>query len=196
MVGAGLPLLKRLRLLRDQPDTRRPAESAAERRTCPAALKLLQGRAAAVSVATQTGGCPTGRQVSSCSAAAGRESPASSPALDELAVLPLDSPPGSDTAERRGLRSILRRLGDSAETNTSPAVSPNVQGYLARRRNLMKSVSFTDRSPPSWSDGSGEALPDVTSQTPRQSRDLVAEIRTLLHDTLVSALFAQMSSDG
>ena len=181
MVGAGLPLLQRLRLLRDrpqppQPSARRPGEPGTERRTCPPVLKLLQGRAAAVSVATQTGR----QEVSSCP-------PASNPGLEELAVLPLDSPPESDTAERRGLRSILRRLGDSAETTTSPTVSPNVQGYLARKRNLLKSVSFTDRSPPSWSDGSGETLPDVASQTPRQPRDLVAEIRTLLHDTLVSA---------
>ncbi|KAF0304131.1 hypothetical protein FJT64_023992 [Amphibalanus amphitrite] len=116
-----------------------------------------------------------------------------SPRRSEAQAAPSqESPPGSDSAERRGLKSILRRLADPTEAPAPPPVPATVQGYLSRKRNLMKSVSFNQHSPPGSPVGSREALPDVTSQaTPPpptacliQASDVVAEIRSLLQEKL------------
>lgn len=109
------------------------------------------------------------------------------------------SPLTSETAQRRGLKSILRRLGGSMDT-ADPGSSPvaevlsdpaSVQGYLARKRNFMKAVSFNQRTPPGSVSGSRDVLPDVTSQVPQAPAaspcgDLLAEIRSVLHEKLVS----------
>ncbi|XP_043192463.1 potassium voltage-gated channel subfamily H member 2-like [Amphibalanus amphitrite] len=223
VIGAGLPLLQRLRMLRDRQAAERPdvttrsdhTESKVEERRAgsgrpgPPASKPSHGHTSrdgestditpgvtVVSAATQTSDedCEPSSGASPSPAAS---SPAAwwpgSPRRSEGQAAPSqESPPGSDSAERRGLKSILRRLADPTEAPAAPPVPATVQGYLSRKRNLMKSVSFNQHSPPGSPVGSREALPDVTSQaTPPpptacliQASDVVAEIRSLLQEKL------------
>ncbi|XP_063592478.1 uncharacterized protein LOC134769669 [Penaeus indicus] len=132
---------------------------------------------------------------------------------------PLSSPESTETPERKSLKSILKRMSrEDSRGNLLPPdgadlrklmKAPTVEGFVARRSKLSKSVSFqrkTLASPPppalldelksSQVDGSGNGAPLITSVLPSvPSKESAKESRSATTDG-VNKLMAKLGSMG
>ncbi|XP_047489239.1 uncharacterized protein LOC125039406 isoform X4 [Penaeus chinensis] len=132
---------------------------------------------------------------------------------------PLSSPESTETPERKSLKSILKRMSrEDSRGNLLPPdgadlrklmKAPTVEGFVARRSKLSKSVSFqrkTLASPPppallnelksSQVDGSGNGAPLITSVLPLvPSKESAKESRSATTDG-VNKLMAKLGSMG